>query len=74
MPVTSPIAQTRVTGAHAAVHGPGTGVLQLVPHRGHAPRASRRLRPHRLFRRIKHDFDPTLAEVRAAWEATATLA
>jgi hypothetical protein len=27
-----------------------------------------------LFRRIKHDFDPTLAEVRAAWEETAAVA
>jgi hypothetical protein len=27
-----------------------------------------------LFRRIKSDFDPTLTEVRAAWEATAAVA
>jgi hypothetical protein len=27
-----------------------------------------------LFRRIKPDLDPTLAEVRAAWEATAAVA
>jgi hypothetical protein len=27
-----------------------------------------------LFRRIKHDFDPTLAEVLAAWEATTAIA
>ena len=27
-----------------------------------------------LFRRIKPDFDPTLAEVRAAWEASAAVA
>jgi len=27
-----------------------------------------------LFRRIKPDFDPTLAEVREAWEATAAVA
>ena len=37
----------------AASPQPGTGVLQLVSHRGHHPRASRRLRPHRRQRRVR---------------------